>query len=122
MQVYSLLLKFQGRINRAKFWIGNGILLVLVFGMLLFGSAIDFMIFYVKGPSLFAGVWILATFALLIWAFFVLCIKRFHDHDSSGWWCLIFLVPAVGALFFIIELGMVRGTRGGNKYGPDPLE
>ena len=123
MQALSLLLDVRGRISRAKFWIGHGILLVFVFGLLLLGSVIDFAIFYIDGrSSLFVAIWVSITFALLVWAFVTLCIKRFHDHDSSGWWCLILLVPAVGLFFYFIELGMVRGTSGRNDYGPDPLE
>ena len=75
-----------------------------------------------KARELFGNVWSSATFALLIWMEFALCIKRFHDHNSSGWWCLVLLVPAVGVVFFVVELGMMRGTKGDNNYGPDPIE
>ncbi len=39
---------------------------------------------------------------------------RLHDLGWSGWW-LVTLVPV--PLLFIL-----RGTRGPNRYGPDPLD
>ena len=56
-------------------------------------------------------------FALAVYA------KRWHDRDKSGWWTLIML----GARFIgarsgcIVELGILEGTKGANRYGPDPL-
>jgi uncharacterized membrane protein YhaH (DUF805 family) len=114
-------LRFQGRIGRAAFWIGNGIALVLACGLILIGLAIDSAHGGGRSPTLFGNLWISATFLFYSWMSVVLCIKRFHDHDSSAWWCLILLVPAIGFLFFVIELGMVRGTQGSNTYGPDTL-
>ena len=81
-----------------------------------------------------------------------LLIKRLHDRSRTGWWAfvlygIIFLLSVMDAygldgtegepnlLFFLvaapsmlvivwllIELGFLRGVRGTNKYGPDPLE
>ena len=47
--------------------------------------------------------------------------KRWHDRDKSGWWSLIGLVPFIGAIWILVELGILEGTRGPNQYGPDPL-
>jgi uncharacterized membrane protein YhaH (DUF805 family) len=47
--------------------------------------------------------------------------KRWHDRGKSGWWTLIILVPAIGSIWLLVELGFLRGTPGANKYGPDPL-
>jgi uncharacterized membrane protein YhaH (DUF805 family) len=121
MWIFPLLLGFDGRIARAAFWIGIGIALVLVCGSMLIGLEIDSALGGGSNPTLFGHLWISATLLLYFWMSLALCIKRFHDHDSSAWWCLILLVPAIGFLFFVIELGMMRGTPGNNTYGPDPL-
>lgn len=62
---------------------------------------------------------------LLTWS---VTVDRFHDMDMSGAWiivfCLLGFIPCLGfisSLIYIILLGCVRGTRGPNKYGPDPL-
>lgn len=44
-------------------------------------------------------------------------IKRLHDRDKSAWWFLILFIPIIGALWFAIELGFLRGTPGPNRYG-----
>jgi uncharacterized membrane protein YhaH (DUF805 family) len=47
-------------------------------------------------------------------------IRRLHDHDRSGWWILLALLPIVGALVLLFWYAS-RGTIGANRYGPDPL-
>lgn len=78
-------------------------------------------------------------------------VRRLHDRNKSAWWILIFTVapaildnllqaqvgeelpqtPLQWALFAVasglsiwgfVEIGCLRGTRGANRYGPDPLE
>ena len=44
-------------------------------------------------------------------------IKRFHDRDKSGWWVLIALIPIIGAIWLLIELGFLKGTSGPNRFG-----
>jgi uncharacterized membrane protein YhaH (DUF805 family) len=121
MWLFSLLFRFAGRIGRARFWIGNVVsLLFLIFALIVLGAVLAS-----TKPGelqdLLGGIWASATGLAYVWMFLAICTKRFHDHESDGLWCLIFLVPAVGVLFFLIELGMVRGTRGANRYGADPL-
>jgi len=48
-------------------------------------------------------------------------IKRCHDRDQSGWWVLLLLIPVIGFIWAIINLGILEGTRGPNRFGPDPL-
>ena len=73
-------------------------------------------------------------------------VKRLHDRDRSGWWIVLFYFgPAVlqavqnsaesatlvsillglGAfavsIWALVELGFLRGTRGPNRFGADPL-
>ena len=36
--------------------------------------------------------------------------KRWHDRDKSGWWSLIGLVPIIGAIWLIVELGILEGV------------
>lgn len=56
-------------------------------------------------------------FAAMIWITGI--IRRLHDAELAWWWMLFAFIPYLG-------LGMVgyavfqSGTRGRNKYGPDP--
>jgi uncharacterized membrane protein YhaH (DUF805 family) len=114
-----LLTSFDGRINRAKFWTGVGVLVLLGIVAtvidIMVGSSID-----VGGGAQMGIVSILASLASIYLAL-ALYAKRWHDRDKSGWWSLIAIVPFIGAIWILVELGMLEGTRGANQYGPDPL-
>ncbi len=45
--------------------------------------------------------------------------KRLHDIGWSGGLIFLSLIPFVGAILFLLML-VVGGTKGPNKYGPDP--
>ncbi|MBR0853365.1 DUF805 domain-containing protein [Bradyrhizobium liaoningense] len=83
--------------------------------------------------------------ALFSWIFLATAIKRLHDRDRSGWWIvLFFFIPGLFSQFSdllpdsnwvlpfgltastlwlwgFIELFIVPGTSGHNRFGPDPL-
>ena len=52
---------------------------------------------------------------------YMLIIRRLHDLNKSGWFCLIALVPYINILFSIYVL-FFKGTDGPNHYGEDPLQ
>ena len=56
-----------------------------------------------------------------IYPIIALYAKRWHDRGKSGWWTLIGLIPIIGGLWILIELGFLKGTYGSNQYGPDPV-
>jgi uncharacterized membrane protein YhaH (DUF805 family) len=47
-------------------------------------------------------------------------VRRLHDIDRSGWWLLLAFVPLFGPIIVFIW-SIIAGTRGANRYGPDPL-
>lgn len=97
----------EGRISRQQWWIGVGIL--FLFSMvttILFGN--DGLVAFIIG-------------ILMMIAGIMLHIKRCHDRDKSGWWCLLLFIPFVGLIWAIIDLGILPGTVGANQYGPDPV-
>ncbi len=53
---------------------------------------------------------------------FVITIKRLHDRGRSGWFASIAAIPLLGAIWLLIEAGLLPGVRGPNRFGPDPLE
>ena len=98
---------FAGRCNRAKY-VWTTVLIGLCVGLLavLLGYAIN--------PV--DPVVALVCFVLLS----SVTVKRLHDVNLSGWFYLVFLFPGFTAP---LSLGLVfiRGTRGPNKFGTDPL-
>jgi uncharacterized membrane protein YhaH (DUF805 family) len=87
------------------------------------------------GPAIITGTWCFAAIA----------IKRLHDRNKSGWWMVLFFIgpplldklwdwldnPTAGfvvsligfvlSVWSFVEIFCLRGTRGPNRFGSDPL-
>jgi uncharacterized membrane protein YhaH (DUF805 family) len=48
-------------------------------------------------------------------------VRRFHDQDKSGWFVLLNFVPYVGGIIVLVFM-CLDGTRGDNRFGPDPKQ
>ena len=57
---------------------------------------------------------------LLVMGWYAISVKRWHDLNKSGWWCLIVFIPVAGFISEFIVLGFIRGTPGYNDYGSEP--
>jgi uncharacterized membrane protein YhaH (DUF805 family) len=140
MNPFVLLFGFSGRINRAKFWLAALIYIVFFFGVVGITMAVSSSM-----DSVFVAA--LIAYVPLVISGLAVGIKRLHDRDKSAWWLAVFyLVPLAinliaiyvlgdnGTLnsilmvvsfainiWAIVELGLLRGTIGGNQYGGDPL-
>ncbi len=112
-----LLTSFEGRINRAKFWAGVGVLIAAS----ILASLIDMMLGLRFGANGEVGVVGTIVGLIEIYLGLALYAKRWHDRNKSGWWSLILLVPIIGQLWGLIECGILAGTQGPNRFGPDPL-
>jgi len=110
MTLSQILFSFEGRINRAKYW-GYSVLLILV---VCIGLGLDMV---TTGEL---GVFYIITAVATIWPSIAIAVKRCHDRDRSGWFVLVSLIPLV-SIWYLIEVGFLRGTSGSNQYGPDPL-
>ena len=107
-------LSAEGRVDRKQWWL-RLILPVFVISMVL--AFID-MAIGTFDPRMGVGT-LSGLFALLsLIPSIIVHIKRFHDRDKSGWWVLIGLIPIIGPIWLLIELGFLAGTPGANRYGP----
>ena len=111
-----LLTSFDGRINRAKFWAGVGVM----FAAAIISQLIDNLLGITIGDTGLGPVYIIVALATIYFGLAIYA-KRWHDRDKSGWWTLIILIPLIGPIWLLVELGALEGTRGPNRYGPDPL-
>jgi len=94
---------FQGRARRKEYWF------FILFSMLLgIGAAIVDAFLFDGTRHIFYGIIRLGIFIPSI----AVTIRRMHDVDKSGWFCLI---PIYNLILCCTE-----GTRGGNRFGPDP--
>lgn len=107
-----LYFSFKGRITRRTFWC-HGIFVLLLSGMTV-GALLN-----IAGMSAEEADGIVNL--LLAWPGLAVLIKRCHDRDRSAWWVLLTLIPLVGSLWILIDNGLLRGTRGENRFGPEPV-
>lgn len=139
-----LLCGFRGRISRSWYWSG----LASIFGVLLLLWFVGDQLPSLSGvpealrfPLSLAFFWAVTFIPLS-----AISVKRLHDRDKTGWWVVPFLlvpywldklsgrVPEESALWWaavgigaalslwgLIEIGVLKGTAGGNRYGDDPL-
>ena len=108
----------EGRVNRKQFWLW----LVLPLTAIIFLLALVDVKTGNYNPELsmgfFSGIFALVALIPAI----IVYIKRFHDRDKSGWWVLIGLIPIIGSIWLLIELGFLKGTPGPNRFGPPVMD
>ncbi len=115
-----LLTSFEGRINRAKFWAAVGVM----FAVSIIAQIIDntLGLYAITVPEGGGIGWLtLIVMVVSIYVGLAVYTKRWHDRDKSGWWSLIMLVPIIGGIWLLVECGILPGTKGANRFGPDPL-
>jgi uncharacterized membrane protein YhaH (DUF805 family) len=157
---------FEGRINRARYWLATLAILGAMISALLLLAFICLASGIPTGPLTINLVGISASFQLtdddaaaglfprivtvlmtlgFAWCYAAVSIKRLHDRNRSGWWIIPFIVAAgicgqfgdrlggswaaafVGLAVFVAfiwglaEMYFLKGTRGPNRFGPDPL-
>ena len=114
---------FSGRSPRSEYWwfalfqwVGYIVAIVTLFSAGAMSSGPVGLGTAFWGALIVIGV---AAFGLFIPNLAVM-VRRLHDQDLSGWFCLLFFVPYVGGLVMIVFM-CIRGTEGSNRYGPDPF-
>jgi uncharacterized membrane protein YhaH (DUF805 family) len=113
------LFSFEGRINRAKYWLATLIILCWMIFVLLLLAAVA-TIFGIGGPleinlvgisasiqftdddiaaktSLFPQIVTIPMTCFFAWCYAAVSIKRLHDRNKSGWWIVAFIV--VGGVY-----------------------
>jgi len=137
MNPIDLLFGFQGRINRAKYW-----LVVVIWGVIWAALAVMTVM---SGASTIVTVVAAVVAIPTVVSGLATGFKRLHDRNKSGWALVPFyLVPLIGLtwanlvepgmfqsalsligflflLWAFVALGCRRGSIGGNPYGPDPV-
>ena len=138
-----LFLSLDGRINRAKYWIGG-----LLIGAAGVGAML--LIIWAVGLSDAAVKLAIAVALALMYPTYAVMAKRFQDRNRPGALALLGIVPLILSnllytfdvfdaakptmlsqifdlalvgisIWLLIDLGILKGTQGPNRYGPDPL-
>jgi uncharacterized membrane protein YhaH (DUF805 family) len=144
MDFQYLFTSLDGRINRAKWWAGMVILAVL-------NIVIGYIIISLFGMNFLGRLLSFLIGLVFLYFSYVVSAKRFQDRDKPGimaaygigalvvtgllgalgltgdpahpnalgWICT--LVNLGVGIWFLIELGILKGTPGPNRFGGDPL-
>ena len=98
---------FEGRASRSEYWWFQLIVSPSYFISEVLDNEISFFFLgitlFTLIPAISAGV------------------RRLHDTNRSGFFILISFIPFIGGLVLLFLL-IPEGTRGKNKFGPDPLK
>jgi uncharacterized membrane protein YhaH (DUF805 family) len=121
----DLFLSASGRLARTPFWIAAAMLIAFAATYEAWvGATLHWLTGWLVYPGLlYCGACVLS--------------KRLHDRGRSGWWAALVLFALVavwptphgfGAFLFTlilawaaIELGVMQGEDGANRFGPSPL-
>jgi uncharacterized membrane protein YhaH (DUF805 family) len=147
MNFASLFTRFEGRISRKPFW--TGIVILLVVGVVILIASL-FATGERDYPVIRFNIFVITV--ALLYPLYAVGAKRLHDRGRPAYTGLVFLVPwllhqitnmvgitgdptAVNAIdiafilinlvlfvWFLVDLGILRGAAGPNDYGPDPLQ
>lgn len=115
LTIGEILFSFEGRISRSTYWfasLGAGV----VFMAVLF--AVLFAVILVTDSETMANVVSLVMYIPMAWVSFAIQAKRWHDRGKSGFWIFIGFIPIIGPIWSFIELGLLEGDLGANKFGP----
>lgn len=98
---------FTGRARRKEYWM----FVLFNFLIAIVAQIIDAL--------LTGGLLVFVAYISLLLPALGVIVRRLHDTDRSGWWILISLIPIIGPIVLLIFM-CLEGTRGGNRFGPDP--
>ena len=118
-KAYKRYFDFQGRSNRSEYWLFAlfWAVLSIPYCYVVFSDPMGYMADPVS--MTIVGLYMLAALASFIPSLAV-SVRRLHDTDRTGWLLLLWLIPLLGSLILLVFF-VLPGTRGPNKYGPDPL-
>ena len=108
------LFSFEGRMSRSDYWLKGVIPLIFLVGI----PQCVLILIATDGARTLAIMIGLCS----LWPTFALWIKRYHDRDRSGWYLLESLIPLVGQVWLIVQVGFLKGTVGHNRFGNDSLQ
>lgn len=159
MDLSHILFSFEGRINRAKWWLAVLILAVAAIALTFLGYAVLGLNWMTAAMTTSGTMVSIVITALIAYPATAAMLKRLNDRDRPSWMVGVFWAPTVLTLvgqllgltmtvqdvggvpvpaptmlgwllniaslgigiWALIELGILRGTEGPNRHGPDPL-
>lgn len=110
---FGKLFSFDGRVGRKTFW--QTLVVLLVAELVIFIPL--FALGRVESLQVVVLLASVVTYLAVGVAGLASTVKRLHDRGKSGWFYLISLIPFIGAIWLIIEVGFKASQPGINQYG-----
>ena len=125
-RLWFLLTSYDDRIPRSQFWLGMILVLPVTFVFGIFGVVLDlrFHTSQIAQLSMLAGLYPFTTILEYVASIFfggAVAVKRLHDRNKRARWLLLQVIPIVGTLWLVFEMGFLKGSAGENDWGDDPL-
>lgn len=114
----DLYMNFNGRLGRTELALRGALLFtgLCCLVILFMGCVAMFSLFQsAVGAILLLGIW------LGMWIVVSICgasliVRRLHDLDKRGWWCLLMVLPLIN-IAFGIYLMLTKGKVKANRFG-----
>jgi uncharacterized membrane protein YhaH (DUF805 family) len=105
----DFLLSSRGRISLKAFWLQWNIpVSIIVF-------VLNFVVLPADRPALRVILNVLC-----FWPSLVIVARRCHDRNRVLTFMLVVMIPVIGWIWLFVELYLLPGTVGPNRFGPDP--
>lgn len=117
----SMFFRYDNRLNRKRY-ILRLLALSAIYVPLFFVTAFLATGIITINKNIITAVNVLLIFlyVLLTCSSVMLMMRRLHDLNRPGWFCIGMLLPVIN-IVLLIYLVFFKGTKGPNQYGPDPL-
>lgn len=107
---------FSGRSRRKEYWYFTLFHTIVLAVLSLIDSATGTLNPQI-GLGLLSGIYGLAALLPSL----AVTVRRLHDLGQSGLWCLVLLIPFIGALALLIAMA-IDGQAKDNQFGPNPKD
>ena len=111
----KLLFSYEGQIGIKQFWLGllsvlaSTIALATAVGLVLgVGLALSGATEQAQEYAVFGGTFLVVGYAICTQL--AVTVKRCKDRGRSGWCALLTLIPFVGLVWLVVDLGLLRGA------------
>lgn len=121
----NLLFGMRGRIGRGSWWLAQlvGVPIAYVVGFAAIAGMLPAVGDDAAGlPQAPIAAVAIAVTLLGVWINIAASVKRLHDRDKGGAWLLLSLIPVIGPIWIMVELGFCNGDSAPNRFGPPPGE
>ncbi|PKQ00147.1 MAG: DUF805 domain-containing protein [Alphaproteobacteria bacterium HGW-Alphaproteobacteria-13] len=116
---YKRYADFSGRSQRMEYWMFSLFMFLVIIALVIVAAVLGGLGDSGGSPSMLFIIPFILFVLVSIVPSIAVTVRRLHDQDKSGWFYLLSFIPYVGGIIIFV-LMCIDGTRGPNRFGPDP--